>query len=49
MDLVKKEDPEKAVRTPFYQTESTGGFVGISLNRIFSIKLWNTKEQIIMS
>ena len=23
MDLVKKEDPEKAVRTPFYQTEST--------------------------
>ena len=29
MDLVKKEDPEKAVRTPFYQTESTGGSVWV--------------------
>lgn len=25
----KKEDPEKAVRTPFYQTESTGGSVWV--------------------
>ena len=29
MDQVKKEDPEKAVKTPFYQTDSTGGSVWV--------------------
>lgn len=29
MNLVKKEDDEKAVKTPFYQTDSTGGSVWV--------------------
>ena len=29
MNLVKKEDDEKAVKTPFYQIDSTGGSVWV--------------------
>lgn len=29
MEQVKKEDPEKAVKTPFYATDSTGGSVWV--------------------